>query len=240
MSVAMYELEDARLPSLPALCYYVPDFISEAEEARMLSQIRSSPGTRWTQLSHRRLLSVPSSLTGTARDTLLSASLPTYLSDPIIPRFQSLGLFAGSPHKSPNHVLINEYQPGQGIMPHEDGPTYHPCTATVSLGAPIVLEVYEKSEMREREAEPTWRILQEPRSLLVTTGDMYKDTLHGIAEVEVDEDITADAIVNWEQLGDRSEYGKGRYQRRERLSLTYRDVLKVAKVGSTVKFLGKR
>ncbi|PWY80482.1 hypothetical protein BO70DRAFT_362431 [Aspergillus heteromorphus CBS 117.55] len=30
-------------------------------------------------------------------------------------------------------------------MPHEDGVAYYPLVATVSLGAPIMLDVYEKS-----------------------------------------------------------------------------------------------
>ena len=34
--------------------------------------------------------------------------------------------------KGPNHVLVNEYLPGQGIMPHTDGPLFHPTIATVS------------------------------------------------------------------------------------------------------------
>lgn len=28
-------------------------------------------------------------------------------------------MFADSPHRRPNHVLINEYPPGVGIMPHK-------------------------------------------------------------------------------------------------------------------------
>ena len=34
--------------------------------------------------------------------------------------------------KGPNHVLVNEYLPGQGIMPHTDGPLFHPTIATVN------------------------------------------------------------------------------------------------------------
>jgi alkylated DNA repair protein alkB family protein 6 len=34
----------------------------------------------------------------------------------------------------PNHVLLNEYLPGQGISPHLDGDLFYPTIATVSLG----------------------------------------------------------------------------------------------------------
>ena len=125
-------------------------------------------------------------------------------------------------------------------MPHEDGPTYHPTTATVSLGAPIVLDIYDKLAQGEREAELKWRVLQEPRSLLVTTGEMYRSTLHGIAEVTMDKDLGPHSIVNWDILGNKDRYQEGEYERRTRVSLTYRDVLKVLKVGGAMKFAGKR
>lgn len=31
-------------------------------------------------------------------------------------------IFQSSPHHRPNHVLINEYPPGVGIMPHKVSP----------------------------------------------------------------------------------------------------------------------
>ena len=34
----------------------------------------------------------------------------------------------------PNHILLNEYLPGQGIIPHLDGDLFYPTIATVSLG----------------------------------------------------------------------------------------------------------
>jgi alkylated DNA repair protein alkB family protein 6 len=155
-----------------------------------------------------------------------------------------------APHGAPNHVLINEYLPGQGIMPHEDGATYFPLVATVSLGAPIVLDIYDKNkEQTENEMKPSgeesekekrrpkFRILQEPRSVLVTSGSMYTDYLHGIAETEADSDLTPKTIANWDLLGGQAMFQSGSYQRHTRTSLTYRDVLKVSKIGKGLKFL---
>ena len=70
-------------------------------------------------------------------------------------------LFSASPHSAPNHVLVNEYRPGQGIMAHEDGAAYFPIVATVSLGAPIVLDIYGKNQAGTRDPWPRYRILQE-------------------------------------------------------------------------------
>ena len=103
-----------------------------------------------------------------------------------------------------------------------------------------MLEIYKRDDNGERESKATWRILQEPRSLLVTTDDMYKNTLHGIADVEEDNQLDSDTIVNWNLLGDSDVYSKGSANRTTRVSLTYRDVLKVAKIGGALKFINKR
>ena len=49
----------------------------------------------------------------------------------------------------PNHVLLNEYQPGQGILPHTDGPLYEQITATLSLGSDIVIEFTKRLASNE-------------------------------------------------------------------------------------------
>ncbi|KAL4953411.1 hypothetical protein BDW69DRAFT_4822 [Aspergillus filifer] len=263
------DLDAARVTRLPGDAFYVPDFVSEAEEELLLRKITSAPQPTWKTLSRRRLQTYPSPLTKS--NTLLDAPLPTWLSDPIIPRFAQLSLFENSPHKRPNHVLVNEYQRGQGIMPHEDGGAYYPLVATVSLGDAIVLDLYDKNDqnrnqnndnaeqgfkhnyeeeeeeeeeedgdLNSRQPKPTHRILQERRSLLVTRGAIYSDFLHGIAEVERDESLDADSICNWDLLRNMELFAGGYNERGTRVSLTYRDVLRVSKVGGAMKFLNKK
>ena len=43
-----------------------------------------------------------------------------------------------------NHVLVNEYQPGQGIMAHTDGPAYSTVVATISTGGAQILNIRNK------------------------------------------------------------------------------------------------
>lgn len=153
-------------------------------------------------------------------------------------RISNYGIFRDAPHGI-NHCLVNEYLPGQGIMPHEDGAAYYPVVATVSLGGSTVLNVTEKSHSGDLGAEAarrSWRILQEPRSLLLTTSAAYKDTLHGIEEVTEDLDLNEDTVANWNLLGDGAAIiaDGGRSERTTRVSLTYRDVLKVSKVASKI------
>ena len=136
-------------------------------------QIRTAPMRQWKTLTRRRLQVYPSSLT--ANNTLLAAPLPTWLITPIISRLQQIPLardtgktttdhiFNSSPHKAPNHVLINEYEPGQGIMPHQDGSAYWPTVATVSLASATVLNIYAKDDNGNGERRLKWSLLQEPR-----------------------------------------------------------------------------
>lgn len=137
-------------------------------------------------------------------------------------------------------------------MPHEDGDAYGPVVATVSLGGSLCLDITHKPGSKEdpefstkdttngsasasRSIIPT-RILQEPRSLLITTGKAYRDLMHGISPVEIDEDLNANTVANWNllTLADEIIQAEGKIKRATRISLTYRDVLKVSSAASKV------
>ncbi|KAF9691008.1 hypothetical protein EKO04_011249 [Ascochyta lentis] len=231
-------LQAFRIAGLPPDFYYIPNFISVEEEASILQKI---PAQRWITLAHRRLQAHPSTLT--KNNTLLASPLPAYLVNPVIPRFKKLGIFNHTPHHQPNHVLINEYKPGEGIMPHEDGKAYASVVATVSLGGTVCLSITPKPGSTDedgKEEKGQWkvptRILQEPRSLLITIGNAYESLLHGVDAVEVDESLNADTVANWSLLADSTVFEKagGRNVRETRISLTYRDVLRVSSAASKV------
>ena len=133
-------------------------------------------------------------------------------------------------------------------MPHEDGDAYAAVVATVSLGAALCLDVLplrsrddvcgdgiEQGQDEEGYKLPT-RIFQEPRSLLITTGRAYRELMHGISSIEVDERLGEESVANWSLLGDREGVLQkgGRNVRGTRVSLTYRDVLKVSTAASRI------
>ncbi|KAJ8097761.1 hypothetical protein POJ06DRAFT_285618 [Lipomyces tetrasporus] len=222
----MKYLETYRLMGLPDRMYYIPDFISDREQHSLIGKILNTPSARWTVLSHRRLQAWPTQLLqGSILPT--TDAIPNWLVEPIVSRTIDLGIWNASPHGQPNHCLINEYEPGQGIMPHEDGDVYFPMVATVSLNDGIILDIYEKSDDGRRRV--VYRIYQEPGSLLITTDEMYTKYLHGIQEIGTDKDLNSDTVSNWDLLSTETkesiEQNNGLIKRgRKRISLTFRDV----------------
>ncbi|XP_006867398.1 PREDICTED: alpha-ketoglutarate-dependent dioxygenase alkB homolog 6 [Chrysochloris asiatica] len=195
MELVSMEEQDARVPALepfrveqaPPVIYYVPDFISKEEEEYLLRQVSNAPKPKWTQLSGRKLqnwggLPHPRGM--------IPERLPLWLQR-CVDKVSDLSLFGGLPA---NHVLVNQYLPGEGIMPHEDGPLYFPTISTISLGSHTVLDLYEPWMAKDEDAteqprpppRPTTSLLLEPRSLLVLRGAAYTRLLHGIAATRVD------------------------------------------------------
>ena len=125
-----------------------------------------------------------------------------------------------------NHVLLNEYEPGQGIMPHLDGPLFYPTISTISLGSSTLLNFYteDQGESLQFADRLVTSLFVEPRSLLVLKDDMYHKYLHGIEEI--DQDVISDKICN---LNDRSVIGQA-FPRSTRISLTIRHVPKTTKM----------
>jgi alkylated DNA repair protein alkB family protein 6 len=110
----------------------------------------------------------------------------------------------------------------------------------VSLGASLCLNLHRSKDDGALDHVPAWRILQEPRSLLITADQLYTDYLHGISDTEEDVDLGANTVANWDLLGSPAAFASGKNVRQTRTSLTYRDVLQVSKVGSKLGLFMKR
>ncbi|KIJ64381.1 hypothetical protein HYDPIDRAFT_112387 [Hydnomerulius pinastri MD-312] len=248
-------LSNYSLTSDTAAAYYIPDFITADEEAHLLRKINESPKQKWKMLGNRRLQLWGGEVL--RKNILFREEMPPFLASypDILGRLKATTAFNSSPHQGPNHVILNEYLPGQGIMPHEDGPSYHPVVATISLGSHTVFHYYSYRSEREsapsnsafsnagRTIDPTpvLSVFLEPRSAIVTTGPLYTSHLHGIDEVTADTFTghgklrrpTGEEVVisNWQALktegmGEVLRDG-GTLYRKARYSLTCRDVEKV-------------
>ena len=148
------------------------------EEAALLSSVHS-PAARWTHLHGRRVQALGGIVH--ERAGLLPAPLPKWLA-PLLARLATCSgsLFEGL---SVNHVLVNEYAPGDGILHHQDGPAYHPAVAIVSLGSSAVLSFLpHASNLHSAGAA----VFLPRRSLLLFAGDAYATHLHGIEGTRTD------------------------------------------------------
>ncbi|XP_034156367.2 alpha-ketoglutarate-dependent dioxygenase alkB homolog 6 [Pangasianodon hypophthalmus] len=217
------EFERYIVKDAPPTVYYIPDFITEAEEEYLLQQVYKAPKPKWTQLSGRRLqnwggLPHPKGM--------IAEKLPDWLLS-YTEKISGLGAFAG---KSANHVLVNEYRPEEGIMPHEDGPLYHPTVTTITLGSHTLLDFYRPVDQTQTEVPQTEEsrymlsLLLRRRSLLILQDEMYKRYLHGISSVAMD--TLTERVVNLSVAG--GQVGET-LPRRTRVSLTIRHVPKVCR-----------
>ncbi|XP_076252030.1 putative RNA/DNA demethylase ALKBH6 [Rhynchophorus ferrugineus] len=199
----------------PPTVFYIPNFITQSEEQLILNKVYSVPKPKWTYLSHRRLQDyggVPH-IKG-----MIPEKIPAWLQG-FMNRIDDLYIFENC---NPNQVLVNEYLPGQGIMPHTDGPLFHPIVTTISCGSHTILEFLENNEKRQK----VCRLLLEPRSLVVIKDDMYSKYLHSIQDIKAD--IVSDCL-NLQQCNKKYHTNEA-INRETRISLTIRNVPKVLKI----------
>lgn len=152
----------------------------------------------------------------------------------------------------PNHALVNVYDfdRGDGIMSHEDGPLYRDCVCIVSIGASCVLTFrpkemksasgaddetpnakFHKETTNPRERLP-FDVFVPSRSLLVFTKAVYTEYLHGIESRESDARSNP-LLLNAEDFSDDAEAPR----RGRRISITMREVLNLRR---GLEFLTKR
>ena len=193
---SLFSLQDYVIsPSRYPHAYYIPSSISPLHEIALLSAIDNiSNKNSWVELRARRLQQWIS-------------PLPPYL-ERLAEDLVNLNIFEEK--YKPNHILINAYEPDEGIAAHTDGPSYFPKVATLSLGSDCVMR-YTILHGREKEEEKggttIGEVILEQRSLIITSDILYTDYGHCIPENE--EAITIRS-KQWlrRQRNDTKEYTK--------------------------------
>mmetsp|Transcript_1985 Transcript_1985/g.2102 ORF Transcript_1985/g.2102 Transcript_1985/m.2102 type:complete len:164 (-) Transcript_1985:76-567(-) len=90
-------------------------------------------------------------------------------------------------HNRPDHVLINQYEATEGILHHTDGPVYLDTVAILSLSSSCLMTFRNKFNSEDigkddSVSEDVFSVLLQPRSLLVFSGIIYTQFMHGIAD----------------------------------------------------------
>ncbi|TPG65334.1 alpha-ketoglutarate-dependent dioxygenase AlkB [Hymenobacter nivis] len=177
---------------------YLPDFITTRLQARLLELIDSSP---WMDDLKRRVQHYGYRYDYKSRRidrAQYLGPLPTWC-EYYAEQFHAAGYFVDAP---PDQVIVNEYEPGQGIAPHIDcTPCFDDTVISISLGSTCIMNL-------SRADDPTITFDQVlmPGSAIILQEEARFQWKHGIKPVKAD-------MVN----GTRS-------ARQRRVSLTFRKV----------------
>ncbi len=152
----------------------VPDFITPAEEARILLRIDQAP---WLTELRRRVQHYG------YRYDYRGGGSRTPASD--FPRWTSVMAERLRPHFAgdvPVQCIVNEYRPGQGIGMHADHRDFGPVVASLSLGTDWPMRFRRRDNgPYVRTGLPGDEVATLPRrSVLVLAGAARTDWMHGI------------------------------------------------------------
>jgi alkylated DNA repair dioxygenase AlkB len=183
---------------LPHGLIYVPDFIAISEERNIIA-VLDDPAASWLTDLSRRVQHYGFRYNYKAR----ALSLEDKIGD--LPAWaQSLGerlVQGGYFSSAPDQVIVNEYEPGQGISPHVDRETcFGASVASLSIGSDVVMDFQSTTGA-------FGSVLLPARSMIVLTDEARYDWKHSIASRRRDRIGTRDVT------------------RERRLSLTFRSVL---------------
>ncbi|GAA5996625.1 hypothetical protein JCM5350_007558 [Sporobolomyces pararoseus] len=152
------------LPTSVPQVQIIYDFITPQEEAFLLQHIdqvggastssSSSKNWGWKNLNGRRSMYWRGTILPNSHH-LIPTPFPKFMEGTwpdILDRIAQTGVYdqwtvepgkekGKGKERGPNHCLVNEYLPSQGILPHTDGPAYQPCTTTFSLSSHTILSL---------------------------------------------------------------------------------------------------
>ena len=169
--------EPAIAPQQPEIpdARYLPSFITPDEEADFIRRIDENEGAWLTDLSRRvqhygwRYDYSERAITSDMR----IGPLPDWLQE-LAQRLYETGCF----DRPPEQVIVNEYEPGQGIAMHTDHSGFGPAVAMVSLG-----DEWEMGFARAGDsAQAKSHMMLERGSALILTGEARRKWRHGIAK----------------------------------------------------------
>ena len=157
---------------------YRPELIGKADEAVLLTHVRSLPFRDFEFYGYtgkRRVVSFGWHYDFSARHLQKAEDIPDFL----LALRPAAAAFAGMEPDELQHVLVTEYRPGAGIGWHRDKSVFGE-TVGVSLLSPCVLR------LRRKVGEKKWErvsVQAEPRSAYLLSGPSRTEWEHSIPAV---------------------------------------------------------
>ncbi|MEM6273361.1 MAG: alpha-ketoglutarate-dependent dioxygenase AlkB [Bacteroidota bacterium] len=156
---------------------YLPAFLHPEEARSLLQSIDAAP---WLDDLKRRVQHYGYKYDYRRRSidySMRLGELPEWAA-PLAERFVAEGIMPWRP----DQLIVNEYQPGQGIANHVDcKPCFDDTIVSMSLGSGCVMNF---TRLADRKEIIPLRLL--PRSVVVLTGPARYEWMHGIKSIKND------------------------------------------------------
>lgn len=196
LELAIENYRDSEIKKVPGLVY-IPNYLKKDDQDDLIQVIDQQ---KWSIKEHRKIQEYGYKYDyqdGTFVASTHLGTLPDWAQS-IAVRLAKDGLI----RNVPDQVIVNEYQPGQGIVSHTDCiPCFGNTIITLSLGSDCVMNFTHAQTSEEA------KILLQIGSLLIFKGEARYGWQHGISACHQD---------NY----------KGReFMRSRRVSMTFREVL---------------
>lgn len=188
------QVEAEDIPAIAGLAYF-PGYISEKEEHLLAAAVDSES---WDTSWERRRQPYGGAY-GSRPEAGDIRPIPSW-GQALAERIHNEGLS----RRPFDHMLVNEYLPGQGIALHRDYEPFDRTVASLSLLAPCVMQFRHADRSRNES------LLLERRSLLILSDEARYEWEHGIARRKNDV---------WQGL---------KVPRARRLSITFRSLKRSA------------
>ena len=161
-------------PEIPGYTY-ISEFLSQDEAKALYCWLDSQPSEVWMRDLSRRVIHYGWRYDYTNRK--ISSDL--YIG-PLPERCAALAerihRETGKFQEIPNQVIVNEYEPGQGIAMHTDHPDFGPTVAMISLG-----DSWSMDFLHEQTGRKQTRVL-DVGSALILSSEARREWRHGIAK----------------------------------------------------------
>ncbi len=163
--------EEAEIPGY----LYISKFLSQDEAEALYHWLDTRPPEVWMRDLSRRVIHY-----GWRYDYTNRRISPDLYIGPLPERCATLAerLYSetGKFQEIPNQVIVNEYEPGQGIAMHADHHSFGPTVAMISLG-----DSWSMDFLHERTGLKQTRVL-DVGSALVLSDEARREWRHGIAK----------------------------------------------------------
>ena len=159
-----------QIPNIPGL-KYLSNFLSKEEHNELWKAIEQE---KWLDDLKRRVQHYGYKYDYRKRsidESMRAAPMPAWVNF-ISKRLVETGIM----ETEPDQLIVNEYEPGQGIAAHIDcEPCFDDTVISISLGSPCNMEFINYKDKSDKH-----QLLLEVRSAVVLSGDARYKWLHGI------------------------------------------------------------